>query len=239
MLDRNWRVFLFGGVCRDLLVAPPGSRPRDIDLVIEHASIDDIFGSLQPYVKRRTRYGGLHLEVSGLVCDVWPVSDTWAFRQFPDRFRSVVDLPRTTFFNVEGVVAEIETSDLTCGSIYEYSFYAGIRSMVLDVNFPENPFPALCIIRALHTAAKTGFMIGNRLGAFLERSLQSIKLSEVVDAQESHYGYSCLGEEEIESWWQHVVRRYRVNNTDQIRLPISEKRRRELWEYDEVAAVDP
>lgn len=142
--------------------------------------------------------------------------------------QSDLPLSKTTFFNVEGVVAELDTSNLQCGSIYEHGFLSGIRSMLLDVNFAENPFPALCIIRALHTAAKSEFTIGRRLATFLAESWQSVSLDDVLHSQQSHYGCSRLDASEIELWWQYVVQRHKSNSMDDIRLPISEKRRREL-----------
>ena len=62
------------------------------------ASLSDLEERLGSIIARRTRFGGLQLKSGSWRFDVWPLSETWAFKK--DRTVSVdfADLPSTTTF---------------------------------------------------------------------------------------------------------------------------------------------
>ena len=71
----GWRAFIFGGTLRDLMINGAATVPRDVDIVVDGLSIEDLSHALAPHVKRRTRFGGLHLEIQGWLFDIWPTKE--------------------------------------------------------------------------------------------------------------------------------------------------------------------
>src|SRR4051812_35183717 len=72
--------FLFGSVIRNLLIGRPRPPVRDLDVVVGGVSTADLASYFGDQVARTTRFGGIHVDVRGVPLDVWPISDTWAFR---------------------------------------------------------------------------------------------------------------------------------------------------------------
>src|SRR5580765_5050606 len=73
--------FIFGGALRDLMVQGSKAEPRDIDIVVDCSSLDRLENLFGDYLIRKTRFGGLHLNVRGWAVDIWPLSETWALRE--------------------------------------------------------------------------------------------------------------------------------------------------------------
>src|SRR4051812_33596975 len=75
--ERNWSAVFFGGTLRSLLLSrlnenEPG-RPRDIDIVMSSATLEDLRSSFEPFISRQTRFGGLQLKRVNWQFDVWPL----------------------------------------------------------------------------------------------------------------------------------------------------------------------
>lgn len=202
---RGWDAYVFGGVARDLMVGPAGTRPRDVDLVCVAAGDDDIQRTLGNKIVRRTRFGGFHFAANHWLFDLWPVSSTWAFRAFPNRFKSIQDLPRTTFFNVEAVVFSLAADSTGARVVYENGFFDALNSKCLEINFPENPYPELCVLRAFYLSRKLRFSIGPRLAEYIADARHSVTTKALMEVQLEHYGRSRISADDLELMWDYVV----------------------------------
>lgn len=76
-------------------------------------------------------------------------------------------MPKTTFLNVEAAAVELATVHGKSRRIYTHGFFEALADRTLEINFEENPFPALCVVRALITAARLQFLIGPKLSKYL------------------------------------------------------------------------
>jgi hypothetical protein len=174
-------VVVIGGALRDWLF---GHEPRDLDLVVDvrHSVLAEV---LDPLAERRTRYGGYHLRVGGCRVDVWSLDATWAFRSSATkREPNFANLPATAFFNLDAVAWRI--SD---GQVFECGFVEGVEQRVLSIVFEQNPFPALCAVRALLLAKKYGLSLDSGVVEYFDRLVQfGIAWDELNEAQLSHYG---------------------------------------------------
>src|SRR5438128_121469 len=103
----NVKAVFFGGTLRALLLARLQQgrfgRPRDLDIVVSGASLDELRERFQHSVRRETRFGGLQLECMNWQFDIWPLEHTWAFQTQPELIPQFAALPLTTFFNLEAV----------------------------------------------------------------------------------------------------------------------------------------
>ena len=78
--DAQLPAVVFGGTLRDLVVKGSSEQPRDVDVVVDTPSLIAIESLFRVYIKKRTRFGGLHLNVGLWPIDIWPLPCTWALR---------------------------------------------------------------------------------------------------------------------------------------------------------------
>lgn len=198
-------VCLFGGLLRDVLVFGPAARPRDVDLVIADVTVDELGRVLAPWIDRRTRFGGFQLSVEGVAIDLWPLHQTWAFGRPGVPPPSFVALPRTTFLNVEAVVAEFVPATGAIGPLHTHGFFDGVLAQTLEVNFEDNPSPALCVARSLTLATKLGYSIGPRLTRFLATHLNRLSVEELIGMQAAEGGSVRCNAEAIRQWKDYLT----------------------------------
>jgi len=189
--SRCGMLVVFGGVLRDLMTDGDACKPRDVDLVVDEHSLRRIEEAYAEQIVRRTRFGGLHLRINDVPIDLWSLPHTWAFEQGHIK-TDFEQLPRTTFLNVEAVIARFNPSTQTEPEIFEHGFFEAMRTRVLEINFEPNPFPELCVIRSLVCAMKLRFSIGPRLASYISRQASYCDDERFEQVQESHYGYSPI-----------------------------------------------
>lgn len=191
---------LFGGTLRDLMSFGLSKDPRDVDVVVDGASIEQLSIIFRDVLVRKTRFGGLHLNAKGWMIDVWPLSDTWAVRERRAGAEDFEALTRTTFLNVEAVTVELKIG-VARRKVHSSGFFEGLQSRTLDINLEENPFPELAAVRStyvIHYANKT-------------------PLEQLVSVQLNHYGMARLNEDRINVWTK-TLRSQLATGSD-IRVP--------------------
>lgn len=185
--ELDWSIFAFGGVPRGLVEYGARYIPRDLDLVFDDASFEEFTREFSEKVTRRTRFGGLHLFLSGLNVDAWPLSATWAFREKLVKQVNFESLPKTTFLNLDGIVIQFATSQGRARAVYASGLEKAKESKTLDIELLPNPFPPLCVIRAIRLADARLLPLAPRLAEYCFQELSNRDLSEFVDTQISHY----------------------------------------------------
>jgi hypothetical protein len=235
----NVEAVFFGGTLRSLLVSRvferrPG-RPRDIDIVVAGASLDTLREYFSKILARQTRFGGLHLRRREWQFDVWPVNGTWAFQRDAGLVPGFAALPSTTFLNLEAIAVDVWPGPGRRSRVIysgDDQFFDGIVSRTLEINREENPFPDLCVLRALVMAADLQFSIGARLAAYIVRHGEDITASHFDDLQEKHYGRLRVAGETLRRWVEGIVDLHREQDWMSIDLPST--RQLPLWpEADE------
>ncbi|WP_152622197.1 hypothetical protein [Archangium violaceum] len=195
--EQNWTVFVFGGTLRDLLALSPTTVPRDLDLVVAGTTTEALQSAFGQKVVRVNRFGGLHLLIQKLPVDIWTLDSTWAFRERLVHGCDFAALPRTTFLNVEAITAEFQAQPGRPRTVYSQGFFRGIQERQVEINLEDNPFPALCVIRALLTAKRLHFSLGPRLVRFILHHAGRIPFEELEAVQRSHYGRVRLDRHEL------------------------------------------
>lgn len=225
----DWGLFLFGGLLRDVFVLGLKQRPRDIDVVVANGSSEELAGALQPYIRKRTRFGGFQLELSRWHFDVWPLQATWAFVHDKRLAPSPQNLPKTTFLNVEAVAVSLgENGEI--GDIFESGFFDAVHKRTLDINFEQNPYPALAAVRALATAARLQYSVSPRLANYIVTTERSLGTEALVSAQDSHYGFVRFRSQAIHAMVKHLGRGLDQYPNDSLHLPNSRSQQLTLWD---------
>lgn len=211
--------YLFGGLLRDLMVKGKTARPRDVDVVVAGSSSTALEELFRPYLDRKTRFGGLHLKNKDWMFDVWPLEETWAFKHGSFKEVSFSELPRTAFLNVEAVVAELSVTPGATRKIYTLGFFEGITNKTIELNYEENPFPALCVVRSLVIATDLSFQIGPVLADYILRHMSLISVSRLMEAQIYHYGITKLSPNAIREAHKAILRQSQRTPNRPVTLP--------------------
>ena len=234
----GWSAYLVGGTLRDLLVRP-GSRhqfvePRDVDIVVCGAAREELreLFAKRLVLERLTRFGGLHLIkplASGdrVLFDIWTLADTWGFgaQKIPPR---IEDFPGTTFLNIDSCAIELVEPEGRQRACFDQGFFESIAKRVLDVNYAPNPYPYVCVARALVMAARLDFTITHKLAEFILTHTAAGGIDALIEAQVSHYGMVRCEAPEL-SIWIDGIRRGAESKRGGIRVEVSRARRMQLW----------
>jgi hypothetical protein len=199
----GWAAVVFGGVLRDLMTGYGASQIRDVDIVVLNASVDDLARACQAWFRRRTRFGGLHLHAGAWPIDIWNLEKTWAFHT--DRFEpSFADLPKTTFLNAEAVAVSLFPDAGGGRSVYSHGFFECLRTRTLELNYSENPFPELSVVRSLFSALRLRYSLGPKLCAYISEIGKEVGVEQLEAIQRDHYGrVRCTGEY-LRSWIERI-----------------------------------
>lgn len=212
-------VFLFGGVVRDLMLSGSSISPRDVDLVVSTVDLKDVTAAFSESLTRRNRFGGLHLRIHGWHFDVWPLAQTWAFHQKIVPSPSFANLPKTTFLNIEAVAVRLDTEEGRYREIHSHGFFEAVETRTLEINSEANPYPLLCVLRALVMAAKLRFAIGPRLAAYIAEHASSSSIEDLMRVQWEHYKRHTYSAAMLDSWLRTVVRRRKITKRSPVELP--------------------
>ena len=231
----------FGGTLRSLLFSrlmknKPG-RPRDVDIVIEGATVEALKDRFRTLIMRETRFGGLKLQRMNWQFDVWPLDRTWGFLHDSTDAPSFALLPRTTFFNLEAIAVDVWARRGKTRNIYsgDDQFFEGILTRTLELNRPENPFPGLCIIRSLVMAASLDYAVGPRLAAYLSENASTLRGRDFDTIQREHYGMLRYEVDSLRRWLDHVIEAHARSPGERHRLPIC--RQQTLWPEEDDDSV--
>jgi hypothetical protein len=134
--------------------------------------------------------------IAGLKFDIWPLKQTWAFEYRRDIAPTPMNLPKTTFLNVEGVVAELPMRGKT-SAVYEHGFVTALGSGQLDINLKENPFPALAAARTLITAKRLHYRVSKRLAEYILSVIELDGIDSLLIAQQTHYHDILMSKREM------------------------------------------
>ena len=210
--------FLFGGTLRDLMLRGLSHDPHDVDIVVAKLT-PDLLSYLRPYVRRKTRFGGLEVSIGHWDLDIWELSDTWAFREGLVPGGSFGDLPKTTFLNVQAIAAEVPSSNGATVRLAEHGFFRAIRHRTVDINFEDNPFPSRCVLSALTTAYSLDFALAPKLIQYVLHYGAKVDLEELCLYQARRHGRCLYGRDVLQAWITHLAKSRREAPSMPVALP--------------------
>lgn len=188
-VERGGSVAVFGGAARDIVLHGKDAEPRDLDLVTSGVDLEQ---ALATFETARSGFGAYRFKCDGASVDAWPLEETWAFKRLGIANPTFGDLMKTTFFNVECIAIE-----LPAGIVHEGGFEAAFRDQTLELNYAENPAPAVCLVRTSAFVKRFGFKLGARLEDWLLARRPGFKPDELMQAQRTYFGKEFLTAEEL------------------------------------------
>lgn len=152
---------IFGGAVRDWAV---GKTPRDIDIVLDCPA--EALSFLKNGEHKRNKFGGYHIILNGIEFDIWNLDASWVFSNDPQFTKNLKTLTQTCFFNMDAVLYHLDT-----GNLQDDGFTNAMESKKLDIVYEPNPFPFLCVSKALIALTKYEMIASDRLRKFIDEQM--------------------------------------------------------------------
>ena len=184
--NSNFPAFICGGAVRDMLLCN-NSIPRDLDIILGYVSREQLEALFPNHIKGETSLGGLKLQVKDWSVDIWPIQDTWAFKEGKVSGKGFSDYPKITFLNIDAIAVQLFSKRRQKREIFSEGFFEAIAEKTIELNFEENPKPAECIVRALRLANKFKFVIGPRLARYMVSFINQTEIEELVEIYQHRY----------------------------------------------------
>lgn len=196
-LSRDARVYIFGGMIRDLGLYGRSGFHSDIDLVYL-GSRHDLYNALTKLnvsCVSENKFGGYRLTHSRMDFDIWSVEDTWAFREDVISFESVDSLLNTTLMTWDAVIYDIKLRKIIAQPYYLQDLINGRLDLVLDKN-PNQKGSLVKIIRTIY--GKNVITLGDKLCKFLNGNLKYYSSKELMEYEFLHFNNNILSANRIE-----------------------------------------
>ena len=198
ILEKAGDVYLIGGVLREYKDNNAILNLRDVDIIIDVQNIEYWEKILSEFEVRKNRFGGYKLCCSGLIVDIWPLDETWAYKKqivkcSPAEY--VESLIYTVFLNIDAIVYDMKR-DIW----YDGGYKEAMRTRVLDVVLECNPEIHLNIVRAMVLKERYKMTYSKKLKEIIvkEREKSREFSGLLMDIQFARYKKEILSKETIE-----------------------------------------
>ena len=215
--NNNYPAFLCGGAVRDMLLCN-NSIPRDLDIILGYVSRELLETLFPDHIKGETSLGGLKLQVKDWSIDMWPIQDTWAFKEGKVTGKGFSDYPKITFLNIDAIAIQLFSKRRQKREIYSKGFFEAIAKRTVELNFEENPAPAECIVRALRIANKFKFVIGPRLARYMISYTNQMEIEELAEIYQRRYMSADVTVEKLHNCFKSIETQMQASNNRPVKV---------------------
>lgn len=195
MLEEIGNIYLIGGVLREFKDNNNIINLRDIDIIIDVKNNEYLEKILFEFEVGKNRFGGYKLFCSGLIVDIWPLDETWAYKNQiikckPTKY--VENLTNTVFLNIDAIVYDMKRNIW-----YDSKYQEAMRSRVLDVVLKCNPEVPLNIVRAIVLKRRYDMIYSKRLKCIIKEEMSAKEnfLDMLMGIQLKRYKTEILSKE--------------------------------------------
>ena len=215
--NNNYPAFLCGGAVRNMLLCN-NSIPRDLDIILGYVSREQLETLFPDHNKEKTSLGGLKLQVKDWSIDMWPIQDTWAFKEGKVTGKGFSDYPKITFLNIDAIAIQLFSKRRQKRKIYSKGFFEAIAERTIELNFEENPAPAKCIVRALRIADKFKFVIGPRLARYMISYTNQMEIEELAEIYQRRYMSADVTVEKLHNCFKSIETQMQASNNRPVKV---------------------
>jgi len=176
-------ILLFGGAIRDIALNGIRQFDSDLDFVFAGDSTQ-LQTLLSDSPVKANKFGGYRLQNNDLDLDIWPISETWAFKQSLVDYHSIASLLNTTITNWDAILFSWQNKKL----IYPDDYFKHLNSGYLDIVLDINPNELGLVIRILrHFVLKEANIFSPRLIQVLDEKLQKYDFNDISVQEQLSY----------------------------------------------------
>jgi len=172
-LSKQARLYVFGGLIRDISLFTAHRFRSDIDLVFAGSKTQLHEILFQQGLKQicENKFGGFRVHDFTIDIDIWSLEDTWAFKHNYINADNVESLLDTTLMTWDSVLYDIGNNRI----ITTESWLDDLRSGRLDLVLEHTPDIHNALVKILRTIySKDVLLLGERLSQFLLTTLAGI-----------------------------------------------------------------
>lgn len=185
-LSEKARLYVFGGLIRDISLYSAYHFSSDIDLVFE-GSKKQLYEVLSNYGLKdvhENKFGGFRVKDFSVDIDIWSFEETWAFKHQFISPKNVESLLYTTLMSWDSVLYDIQNNQI----ITTDSWLTDIHQGKLDLVLEHTPNASKSLMRILRTIyGKDVLILGEKLCHFLAKSLSHYSDRELVSNEREHF----------------------------------------------------
>lgn len=187
------RVAIFGGMLRDLCIGGNRFFDSDVDLVFEQHDKGNLESLLKEYNYKLNAFGGYRIHLKKWHVDIWNIENTWAFKNNLVKQEGFKSLTKTTFFNWDAIVYEVDSGEIHSSENYLFN----LHERYLDINLIENPNALSSVVRALRMMIKLNAKLSPALRNYVLNNIEKYNLDVIVAYEKQKYWNSTLSSEII------------------------------------------
>jgi hypothetical protein len=177
-------MMIFGGLIRDLALGHSRDFSSDVDVVLKGMPLEVLGRQLAPYKPERNAFGGFRVQFGRWGLDLWTFETTWAFANGLVQGIQREDLLRTTFFNWDAVLFEVDHEELNARP----SNFAELEARLLAINLRTTPNELGATVRALRLIAEGRVSVAQDLAAFLHTQILAHGINQITEADAKRVG---------------------------------------------------
>lgn len=218
LIHKAGRVAIFGGMLRDLCIGGNLFFDSDVDLVFEPHEKTNLELLLKNYKYELNSFGGYRIYLKKWQVDIWNIENTWAFKKNIVENEGFKSLVKTTFFNWDAIVYEIDS-----GSIHTAEGYLkNLQERYLDINMIDNPNILSTLVRALRMMIKLNARLSPRLRDFLCENFVKYSAEDIGVYEQQKYWKSTLTIEIISDIYLKIESHKINHKNDAFELPCNQ-----------------
>lgn len=190
-LAEDTRVWIFGGMIRDIGLFGRKGFCSDIDVVIESDR-----GDLTNRIKKLpieyftvNKFGGIRFRYQEIDFDIWCLADTWAFKQQIISLEDVHSLLETTLMTWDAVLYDLQRRKVISPENYLTDLVEKRLELVLN-RTPNEIGSLVKILRTIY--GKEVDKLGPKLCQFLREMLRTYSGEILMRYELSHYQTSII-----------------------------------------------
>ena len=214
--NNKYPAFLCGGAVRDILLH--NSTPRDLDIILGYVSKEELATLFSGNAKGETSLGGITLQIKDWSIDMWPLQDTWAFKEGKVSGKGFSDYPKITFLDIDAIAIQLFSKRRRKRTVYSKGFFEAISTRTIEINFEENPAPAKCIVRALQIANKFNFAIGPKLARYMVAYASQMEIEELAEIYQRRYMNAHISVEKLHNCMKSIEMQLQTSNKSPVKV---------------------
>lgn len=194
-IDHSSDLYIFGGLIREVCLHGIPPFKSDVDIVVHVRDRDAFDKALLSYEVKRNNFGGCRIKSSRWMIDLWEIQNTWAFSKGYVRPQGVGSLLKTTFFDWDAALYDLQGSRLYC----EDDYFSKISAGLVDINLRNNPNEQGVFVRALRLLVKEHARTGCELSHFIVANYNSMSNADILHYESTNFNSRLLTESLVQS----------------------------------------
>lgn len=184
------RLYLFGGIIRDMALFGKRGFNSDIDLVAD-GEWEVIIPFIESLGATKNKFGGYRFNINSYDIDIWKAEQTWAIKQGHVQYKGISSLLDTTVLNWDAIVMNWDTKQF----IHKKEYFHDLRNRHLEIVLESNPNPLGMFVRVLrHLIQKNAESMSFESVVCLNRLANQFSFEDLNCSEIRSYGGAVISE---------------------------------------------